>query len=161
MAIDYSKVPSPCFVLEETLLRSNLKLIQEVQEAAGCSIILALKAFSMYSVFPIVGEYLGGATASSLNEIKLINDFLRVKAHTYIPAYLDEEFEEVLERSSHVTFNTLSQHARFKERVADYNTQHPNAESVRGDQGESPVFRGRGRHVQPLRTRFPPGRNPR
>lgn len=126
MAIDYSKVPSPCFVLEETLLRSNLKLIQEVQEAAGCSIILALKAFSMYSVFPIVGEYLGGATASSLNEIKLINDFLRVKAHTYIPAYLDEEFEEVLERSSHVTFNTLSQHARFKERVADYNTQHPN-----------------------------------
>ena len=79
----------------------------------------------MYSVFPIVGEYLRGATASSLNEVKLINDFLGVKAHTYIPAYLDAEFGEVLERSSHLTFNTLSQFERFKERVWDFNQKNP------------------------------------
>jgi carboxynorspermidine decarboxylase len=125
MSVDYTEVPSPCYVLEEKLLRQNLELIDRVQQQAGCTIILALKAFSMYSVFPIVGEYLSGATASSLNEVKLVNDFLGVKAHTYIPAYLDREFEEVLQRSSHLTFNTLSQYHRFKDRVGDYNTKNP------------------------------------
>ncbi len=125
MSINYTEIPSPCYVLEEKLLRQNLELIHRVQQEAGCTIILALKAFSMYSVFPIVGEYLSGATASSLNEVKLVNDFLGVKAHTYIPAYLDREFEEVLQRSSHLTFNTLSQYHRFKDRVGDYNTKNP------------------------------------
>ncbi|GHB80972.1 carboxynorspermidine decarboxylase [Persicitalea jodogahamensis] len=125
MPIDYSNIPSPCYVLDESRLRSNLSLIDEVQKAAGCNIILALKAFSMYSVFPVVGEYLSGATASSLNEIKLINEFLGVKAHTYIPAYLDVEFDEVLKRSSHLTFNTLSQYNRFIRRVQDYNQTNP------------------------------------
>ena len=125
MAIDYTHIPSPCFVLDESLLRKNLELIDSVQKAAGCRIILALKAFSMYSVFPIVGEYLSGATASSLNEIKLINDFMGHKAHTYIPAYVDSEFEEVLERSSHLTFNTLSQYHRYKDRVGAWNEKHP------------------------------------
>jgi carboxynorspermidine decarboxylase len=125
MVIDYSIIPSPCFVLEEKLLRKNLELIDYVQKSAGCKIILALKAFSMYSAFPVVGEYLSGATASSLNEIKLINDFMGYKAHTYIPAYIESEFEEVLERSSHITFNTLSQFERYRERVSHYNTRYP------------------------------------
>lgn len=125
MAVDYTRIPSPCFVLEETLLRHNLQLIDQVQKEADCTIILALKAFSMYSAFPIVGEYLRGATASSLNEIKLINDFLGYKAHTYIPAYVEAEFEEVIRRSSHLSFNTLSQFERFKGRVADYNSGNP------------------------------------
>ncbi|WP_373512037.1 carboxynorspermidine decarboxylase [Persicitalea sp.] len=123
--IDYTEIPSPCYVLDEKLLRANLELIDSVQQEAGCKIILALKAFSMYSVFPIVGEYLSGATASSLNEVKLINDFMGEKAHTYIPAYLDAEFAEVLERSSHLTFNTLSQFERFKDRVWDFNKENP------------------------------------
>lgn len=125
MPVDYSEIPSPCFVLEENLLRSNLQLIRQVQDAADCKIIMALKAFSMYSVFPIVGEYLSGATASSLNEIKLINDFLGFKAHTYIPAYLEEEFEEVLQRSSHLTFNTLRQYYRYKSQVENWNIKNP------------------------------------
>ncbi|GAB2774746.1 carboxynorspermidine decarboxylase [Rhabdobacter roseus] len=125
MALDYAQVPSPCFVLDEQLLRNNLRLIDQVQQDAGCQIILALKGFSMYSAFPIVKEYLKGATASSLNEIKLVNDFLGYRAHTYIPAYLDREFDEVLERSSHVTFNSLSQWERFQARVADFNAKHP------------------------------------
>lgn len=125
MALDYAQVPSPCFVLDEQLLRNNLRLIDQVQQDAGCQIILALKGFSMYSAFPIVKEYLKGATASSLNEIKLVNDFLGYRAHTYIPAYLDREFDEVLQRSSHVTFNSLSQWERFQARVADFNAKYP------------------------------------
>lgn len=110
-------VPSPCFVLEEAKLRRNLELIDSVQKAAGVTIILALKGFSMYSAFPLVREYLSGATASSLNEIRLVNDYMGVKAHSYIPAYRDDEFDEVLERSSHLTFNSWTQWERFKNRV--------------------------------------------
>jgi len=109
--------PSPCFVLDEAKLRQNLELINGVQQAAGVQIILALKAFSMFSAFPIVHEYLSGATASSLNEIKLVNDYMGVKAHTYIPAYRDDEFDDVLERSSHLTFNSWSQWERFGARA--------------------------------------------
>ncbi|TLV03068.1 carboxynorspermidine decarboxylase [Dyadobacter luticola] len=125
MPIDYSQIPSPCFVLHEDLLRKNLALIDSVQKAAGCKIILALKGFSMYSVFPIVKEYLSGATASSLNEVKLINDFMGYQAHTYMPAYLDQEFDEILQRSSHITFNSLTQWERFKSRVEEFKSLNP------------------------------------
>ena len=85
--IDNPAIPSPCFVLDEAKLRQNLELINSVQKAAGVTIILALKGFSMFSAFPIVREYLSGATASSLNEIRLVNDYMNVKAHAYVPAY--------------------------------------------------------------------------
>ena len=127
MSIDFTTLPSPCFVLEERLLRQNLQLIKGVMDEAGCQIILALKGFSMFSAFPIVREYLPGATASSLNEIKLINEYLGYPSHTYIPAYKDNEFDEVLERSSHITFNSLSQWNRFKDKVSAYNAAHPEA----------------------------------
>ncbi|QRR00358.1 carboxynorspermidine decarboxylase [Dyadobacter sandarakinus] len=125
--MDYHNVPSPCFVLEEALLHQNLALIDSVQKAAGCTIILALKGFSMYSVFPTVRQYLSGATASSLNEVKLINDFMQVKAHTYMPAYLESEFDEILDRSSHITFNSLGQWERFKNKVETFNAAHSEA----------------------------------
>lgn len=110
-------IPSPCFVLEEAKLRRNLELIDSVQQAAGVTIILALKGFSMYSAFPLVRQYLSGATASSLNEIKLVNEYMGVQAHTYIPAYQDESFDEVVSRSSHLTFNSWSQWERFSHRA--------------------------------------------
>lgn len=125
MPIDFSKLPSPCFVLEERLLRQNLQLIQSVMEKAECQIILALKGFSMFSAFPVVKEYLPGATASSLHEIKLINDYLGCQAHTYIPAYQEKDFEEVLQRSSHLTFNTMSQWERFADKVRIFNEANP------------------------------------
>ncbi|AQG78488.1 carboxynorspermidine decarboxylase [Spirosoma montaniterrae] len=110
-------VPSPCFVLDEAKLQRNLELIDSVQKAAGVTIILALKGFSMYSTFPFVRQYLSGATASSLNEVKLVNEYMGVKAHTYVPAYRDDEFVDILERSSHVTFNSWSQWERFSEKL--------------------------------------------
>ncbi|MBO0939080.1 carboxynorspermidine decarboxylase [Fibrella sp. HMF5335] len=110
---DIHAVPSPCFVLDEAKLRKNLALIDAVQREAGVTIILALKGFSMFSAFPLVREYLSGATASSLNEIKLVNEYMHVPAHAYVPAYRDDEFDEILARSSHVTFNSWSQWERF------------------------------------------------
>ncbi|ARK12944.1 carboxynorspermidine decarboxylase [Fibrella sp. ES10-3-2-2] len=113
-----AQAPSPCFVLDEAKLRQNLQLIDAVQREAGVTIILALKGFSMFSAFPLVREYLSGATASSLNEIKLVNEYMGVPAHAYVPAYRDDEFDEILSRSSHVTFNSWTQWERFKEKVA-------------------------------------------
>ncbi|HRI29876.1 MAG TPA: carboxynorspermidine decarboxylase, partial [Chitinophagales bacterium] len=108
---------SPCYVLEERLLKQNLTLLNQVQQASGAHIILALKGFAMYSVFPLVKQYLSGATASSLNEARLIAEEMGCKAHVYAPAYTDEEFAELLSYSSHLTFNSLNQWERFKDRV--------------------------------------------
>ncbi|MCP9747184.1 carboxynorspermidine decarboxylase [Lacihabitans sp. CS3-21] len=117
MAIDFSQIPSPCYVLEEKLLRKNLELINRVQNESGAEIILALKGFSMYKMFPMVKKYLSGATASSLNEARLIFEEMDCLAHTYAPAYKPEEFEELIGYSSHITFNSLNQFHQFKDQV--------------------------------------------
>ena len=117
MSINFDQIPSPCYVLDETLLRINLEILKLVQEEAGVEIICALKGYSMWSTFPMVGKYLSGATASSLHEARLIFEEMGKKAHTYCPVYRDEEFEAILHYSSHITFNSLTQYERYKDRV--------------------------------------------
>ncbi|HEY3388716.1 MAG TPA: carboxynorspermidine decarboxylase, partial [Prolixibacteraceae bacterium] len=113
MQIDFSKIPTPCYLLEESLLRNNLRLIQSVKEKAGVDIILAFKGFSMWKAFPIVREYISGAAASGAYEAKLASEEMKTLAHTYSPAFQQSDFTEVLENSSHITFNSLSQLERF------------------------------------------------
>ena len=107
------QIPSPCYVVEESLLRRNLSLIQSVAQRAGVEIILAFKAFALWKTFPIFREYISHTTASSLSEARLAAELFGSKAHTYSPAYTDEEFETIVSCSSHITFNTLSQYRRF------------------------------------------------
>ncbi|MGD9992694.1 MAG: carboxynorspermidine decarboxylase [Salinivirgaceae bacterium] len=107
--MDYSKIPSPCFVLDEARLRKNLELIRYVQDKAGVEIILAFKGFAMWSVFPLVREYIQGATASSLFEAQLCVDEMKTKAHVYAPAYIPDEFPELSSLASHMVFNSLTQ----------------------------------------------------
>ena len=118
MSIDYSKVPSPAFVLEEELLLKNLELIKSVPERSAAGVILALKGFAMWRVFPLLRKYLKGATASSLHEARLIFEEMGVKAHTYSPAYLPNEFEEIMTYSSHVTFNSIQQYEYYQAYLA-------------------------------------------
>ena len=115
--IDYSKIPSPCYVLDERLLRNNLELIKSVKEKAGVEIILAFKAFAMWSAFPIVREYIPYSTASSLCEARLAYEQMGSKAHTYAPVYADEEFEEIKRCSSHITFNSISHYLHFADNL--------------------------------------------
>lgn len=117
MPIDFANIPSPCYVLEEKLLRKNLELLKWVQEESGAEIILALKGFSMYKTFTMVKQYLAGATASSLNEARLIFEEMQCHAHTYAPAYKLEEFGEIMSYSSHITFNSINQYNQFKGQV--------------------------------------------
>lgn len=112
-------IPSPCFVLDEKKLINNLELIDRVQKEAGVDIILAFKGFSMWSVFPLLRKYISGATASSLNEVRLCVEEMGTKAHSYSVAYYPEEFDEVVKMSSHITFNSLGQYHRFIDQVPD------------------------------------------
>lgn len=111
--IDYKLVPSPSYVIEEERLRSNLELIRDVSKRSGAEIILAFKGFAMWSVFPIVREYVSGAAASSIHEARLCFEEMGAPAHTYSPAYRIEEFGKILRYSSHVTFNSLAQYHKF------------------------------------------------
>ncbi len=114
------KIPTPAFVLDESRLRKNLELIDSVQKQAGVQIILAFKGFAMWSAFPLVRQFLPGATASSLAEARLCFEEMKVKAHTYSVAYLPREFGQILKFSSHITFNSLTQFRRFQKRVAAF-----------------------------------------
>ena len=120
MTIDFSKIPTPCYLLEEKLLRKNLRLIQSVREEAGVDIILAFKGFSMWKAFPIVREYISGAAASGAYEAKLAVDEMKTLAHTYSPAFQQSDFNVVLENSSHITFNSLTQLERFLPDVKNF-----------------------------------------
>ena len=111
--IDINKIPSPCYVMEEKLLRNNLSLIKSLKERAGVNIILAFKAFALWKAFPIVREYIPFSTASSKFEAQLAFEEMGSPAHTYSPAYTEADFPLILRYSSHVTFNSLSQFHRF------------------------------------------------
>lgn len=111
--------------MEETLLRRNLSLIREVAEKSGAEIILAFKSFALWKSFPIFREYISHTTASSLYEARLAAEEFGSKAHTYSPAYTAEDFPQIMACSSHITFNSLSQYARFWPDVKAYNAAHP------------------------------------
>jgi len=107
--INYTEIPSPCFVIEEKKLRKNLETIRKIGDRAEVEFILAFKGFAMWKTFRIVGEYIKGASASSLYEAKLANEEMRCQSHTYSPVYRDDEIKEIVDLSSHITFNSLSQ----------------------------------------------------
>lgn len=111
------QAPSPCYVMEETLLRRNLELIRGVAVEAGVEIILAFKAFALWKSFPIFREYIESVTASSIHEARLAFEEFGCRAHAFSPAYTDDEFAEMMRCSSHISFNSLSQYERFYKRT--------------------------------------------
>lgn len=117
MNLDFQALPSPCYVVDERLLKKNLELMNSVQERTGCSILLALKGFSMYSVFPLVGQYLKGITASSLFEARLGYEKMGKEVHAFAPAYVEHEFDELLTYCDHIVFNSFAQWNKYKEKV--------------------------------------------
>lgn len=115
--INLSKIPSPCYVMDEELMRKNLQLIKSVKDRAGIEIILAFKAFAAWKSFPIIREYIQHSTASSVSEAQLAFEEMGNLAHTYAPAYTDEDFPLFLKYSSHITFNSLTQFQRYYSQI--------------------------------------------
>jgi carboxynorspermidine decarboxylase len=118
--INFNEISSPAYVIDENLLRRNLSVIRSVSEASGAEIILAFKAFSMWKAFPIVREYIACSTASSVFEAQLGYEEMGNLTHSFSPAYTPENIETFLQYSSHITFNSLSQYERFRQKVAEY-----------------------------------------
>lgn len=117
MKLNVHGLPTPCYVVDEDLLRRNLEILASAQEQAGCKILLALKAFSMVAALPLVAEYLSGSTASSLFEARLGREKMGKEVHIYSPAYREEEFGEILRLCDHVSFNSFAQWKRFAGQV--------------------------------------------
>ena len=117
------QVQTPMYIVEENLLRDNLSLIRDVAQRADVEIIMAFKAFALWKTFPIVREYINSTTASSLSEARLAYEELGAPAHTFSPAYTDSEIEQIAKCSSHLSFNSLSQYTRMREKAREANAQ--------------------------------------
>ena len=112
--LDAGRLPSPCFVVDEVAVEENLKVLDGVQKASGAKILLALKAFSMWSLGPLVARYLSGTCASGVHEAKLGREYFGGEVHTYSAAYSEADLKEVLKLSDHVVFNSPGQWKRFR-----------------------------------------------
>ena len=113
------KKNTPIYIIEEERLRRNLELIREVARRTDAEWILAFKAFALWKTFPVFREYISSTTASSLSEARLALEEFGAKCHTFSPAYTDEEFDDIVRCSSHLTFNSLTQYERLHGRVRD------------------------------------------
>jgi len=114
MTLDLDRVPTPCFVLDETALKRNLKILASVQDRTGCRILLALKGFSMFSVFPMIRQTLHGVCASSPHEARLGREEFGREVHTFAAAYSDEDMREIIPLSDHIVFNSFALWQRFQ-----------------------------------------------
>lgn len=108
---------TPCYVIQEQKIRENLQRLKQIKEATGCKILLAQKAFSMYSLYPLIGQYLDGTTASGLYEARLGKEEMKKENHVYAPAYREDEIDEIISYCDHIVFNSFSQLTKYKEKV--------------------------------------------
>lgn len=110
---DLSRVPSPCFVVDEIALERNLKILQSLSQSTGVEVLLALKAFSMWSLAPLINQYLSGTCASGLWEARLARAHYAGKLASFAPAFRPQEIDEIASLSDHLVFNSVAQIDRF------------------------------------------------
>lgn len=115
--IDFSSVATPAYIVDERLLEKNLQLLKSVIDRTGCKILLAQKGFSMYALYPLIGRYLNGTTASSLYEARLGKEEMGKETHIFSPAYHPEEMEQIAALCDHVVFNSVSQYLQHRKTV--------------------------------------------
>ena len=112
-AFDPARVPTPCFVVDEVAIERNLRILQKIEQESGAKVLLALKAFSMFSFAPLIMRYLSGTSASGLLEARLGREEYGKEVHVYSAAYTPADLGEILNIADHVVFNTWSQWQRF------------------------------------------------
>ncbi len=110
-------LPTPYYLIDETLILKNLQIIKKIKDLSGCKVILAQKAFSSFYFYPLLSQYLDGTASSGLFEARLAHEHFGKEVHVFTPGFKEEEFNDVLKYSDHIVFNSNSQLARFKERA--------------------------------------------
>lgn len=111
----WEEIPTPCYVVDEKKLRENLEILHALEEETGAHVLLAQKAFSMFSLYPMIGKYLSGTTASGLYEARLGWEEMGKENHVFAPAYKKEDMEELVKICDHIIFNSFSQYEKHKE----------------------------------------------
>lgn len=111
------EVKTPSYIIDRPALIKNLETLKQIEEKSGAKILLAQKCYSIYQTYPLIAEYISGCTASGLFEARLGHEEMGKENHVFSPAYLDSEFDEILEICDHISFNGVSQWERFKDRV--------------------------------------------
>ena len=142
---DPNRVPSPCFVVDEVALKNNLEILQQVQQASGAKILLALKAFSMFSLAPLIGQYLKGTCASGLNEARLGKEEFKGEVHTFSAAYTEQDLAEILKITDHLIFNSFNQWQRFQPLLQAAKAERPELEfglrvNPLHSEGSTPIY---------------------
>ena len=132
------KLPSPCWLLEETLLKKNLECIQDIKNKTGVKVLLALKGYALWKSFPILKPYLDGCCASGLHEAKLADETFGKEVHTYAPAFKEEEIDEIAKISHHLVFNSPAQFTRFASQAKSINPTLSLVLRVNPEYSESP-----------------------
>jgi len=115
--VDFENLETPCYVVSENKLEQNLEILEHVQKATGAKILMALKSFSMFSVFPMIRKYLVGSEASSVNEARLGATEFGGEMHTFSPSYTEKNIGDYIKYSDHLIFNSFSQWNRFRETI--------------------------------------------
>lgn len=110
-------VPTPCYVVDEGLLIKNLEILRDVARRAECRVLLAQKAFSMFAVYPLIGQYLDGTTASGLFEARLGREEMGGETHIFSAAYVEQDFDEILSLCDHISFNSFRQWEKYRARA--------------------------------------------
>ncbi|SHJ19544.1 carboxynorspermidine decarboxylase [Pseudobutyrivibrio xylanivorans] len=111
-----SQVETPSYIIDEGKLIDNLKVLERVQQEADCKILLAQKAFSNYFVYPLIGKYLAGTTASGLYEARLGKEEMGKENHVFAPAYKETDFDELVNLCDHIIFNSVAQLMKYKDK---------------------------------------------
>lgn len=117
--MDFQNVKTPCFVVDEKRLTDNLEILKDVSERAGCKILLAQKAFSMFYAYPLISKYLAGTTASGLYEARLGKEKFGGETHVFSPAYREDEFQEILKYADDIVFNSPAQVKKYAQKAKD------------------------------------------
>lgn len=121
--MDWNELPTPCYVVDEKKLKENLTILQRLEQDTGCHILLAQKAFSMYALYPLIGNYISGTTASGLFEARLGREEMGKENHVFAPAYKEKDMAELVKLCDHIIFNSFAQYEKHRETIAAWNSR--------------------------------------
>ncbi|MDD7390311.1 MAG: carboxynorspermidine decarboxylase [Lachnospiraceae bacterium] len=119
----WKKIPTPCYVVDEKKIIDNLTCLGKLEQETGCHVLLAQKAFSMYSLYPLIGSYISGTTASGLYEARLGKEEMGKENHVFAPAYKEKDMQELVKICDHIIFNSFSQYEKHRKTIEAYNME--------------------------------------
>lgn len=136
----WNDLPTPSYLVDGKKLKENLIILQELERETGCHVLLAQKAFSMYALYPMIGRYISGTTASGLYEARLGYEEMGRENHVFAPAYKDADMAELVEICDHMVFNSLAQYAKHRDKIALHNRmQEENRTAESRKESEKPM----------------------